>query len=304
MTAAWEPESLWIKAKLFVNHAMDESPDRAFEERALWATLGLELLAKCALARVSPLLIATPTEDGAALLAATGLISAEVEFTSAPAKTVFSRCARAFPPFNLSEALALTRSRNSYLHSGTPSFSPLPPEAWWPRYWSQASLLVSACGRDLESFVGYRRVDEVEAQLGKAKLAIEHRVEILMTSARQGLSRYTAGQMQQADARRWEQRGNLRAGFSHSEPEECPACQASGLLEGDSVLSTETQVERLGEDEFDVWVDVEVASDHFSCPNCHLVLNSPELVTCAGLPDTFFTHGDLEDFPEPEYGND
>jgi len=84
-----------MKSRLFINRAMDSAENRSFDEQALWASLSLELLAKAALARVSPLLIATPNEEGTNLLIASGLVEGEANFQSAPAKTVFTRCASA-----------------------------------------------------------------------------------------------------------------------------------------------------------------------------------------------------------------
>ena len=87
MTASFDPEGLWIKSCLFVNRALD--PDREFEEQAFWACCALELLGKSALARVSPLLIANPVDNGDSLLVASGLIDGRA--TSVQAKTVWSR---------------------------------------------------------------------------------------------------------------------------------------------------------------------------------------------------------------------
>ena len=70
-------EALWSKAKVFLNRAMDPGAERSFDEQALWASAALELLGKAALARVSPLLIAEPTEDGTNILIATGLIQGD-----------------------------------------------------------------------------------------------------------------------------------------------------------------------------------------------------------------------------------
>lgn len=64
MRDASDPDALWLKARLFINHAMDAGEPRSYDERALWASLALELLGKAALARVSPLLIAQPNEEG------------------------------------------------------------------------------------------------------------------------------------------------------------------------------------------------------------------------------------------------
>jgi len=82
LTAPYDHQALWAKAKVFLNRAMDTAPSRSFDEQALWASAALELLGKAALARVSPLLIAEPTEDGVNVLIATGLIEGTAKFTS------------------------------------------------------------------------------------------------------------------------------------------------------------------------------------------------------------------------------
>ena len=118
MSKPWDPDALFLKAKLFVNHAMDEE-GRQFDEQALWASLALELLAKAALGRVSPVLIAVPTEEGHSLLVASGLVDGDVRFTSVQAKTLFARCARAFKPFSEKESKAIAAARNDCLHPHT-----------------------------------------------------------------------------------------------------------------------------------------------------------------------------------------
>lgn len=103
MIQPYDSEALWLKAKLFINRAMD-SNDRSEDERSLWCSLGLELLAKAALARVSPLLIAAPTEEGRNLLIASGLISGEASMKTVGAQTLYKRCGWAFRPFDYQEA--------------------------------------------------------------------------------------------------------------------------------------------------------------------------------------------------------
>ena len=55
----------------------------------MWASAALELLGKAALARVSPLLIAAPNEEGLNILIATGLIEGNAKFVSVSASTIF-----------------------------------------------------------------------------------------------------------------------------------------------------------------------------------------------------------------------
>ncbi|WP_406105264.1 hypothetical protein [Micromonospora globbae] len=164
-----DEEALWLKAKLFLNHAMDDDEPRTFDEQALWASLALELLAKAALARVSPLLVASPTEDGTNLLIASGLVEGEGRFTSVKAHTLYSRCHKAFRPFSEREAQQITWARNEYLHGGAASFTAIPPNAWWPRYWAQAVILVNAQDKTLEELVGPDRVPLVEKHLAQTR---------------------------------------------------------------------------------------------------------------------------------------
>ena len=103
----------------------------------------------------------------------------------------------------------------------------------------------------------------------------------------------------------WQSNPDLTAGFSYREPESCPACGGTGTLEGDDD-SDKTYSYEGGDDYCDpisAWATSTVPTDYFSCPACHLVLDSYELIEQAGLPTTFDV---IDDDPpeEPDYGND
>lgn len=305
MTEPWDSDALWGKAKLFVNHALDTDVARTFDERALWASLALELLAKSALSRASPLLIAVPNEDGKNLLAAAGLTQDEATFKSISATTLFKRCARAFKPFNGDEAGRLADRRNSYVHSATPAISPIPEDAWWPRYWPLVQVLVHACDRDVEDLVGPEHVRTVEAALAENSRNVHERFEMLVERARQRLARFEAGEMRTAELRDWERPLDLSASLRYSTRADCPACGSDeGLLEGDEILQTATEAERVSETDYDVWLRLEVGADYFSCERCRCVLESYELLEASELPTSFEAVGDPADFWEPDYGND
>jgi hypothetical protein len=42
MASAFEYDALWMKSKLFINHATDDVEGRTFDERAMWASFALE----------------------------------------------------------------------------------------------------------------------------------------------------------------------------------------------------------------------------------------------------------------------
>lgn len=70
------------------------------------------------------------------------------------------------------------------------------------------------------------------------------------------------------------------------------------------VLDLNVQVEQSGDDDYYAWLEATVASDYFSCPLCHLVLDGFELISQAKLSESFNDVGDITAQMEPEYGND
>jgi hypothetical protein len=302
-TAPYDHEALWMKAKLFINRALDPA-EVAFDERALWAALALEVLAKAALARASPLLIAVPNEDGANLLIAAGLVEGSARFHSVAAKTLFARCHRAFKPFNERQAQSIVNARNEYLHGARPEFTSIPAEAWWPRYWAQAAILVNAMDRELSDLVGTDSVDTIERYLAQNAKNIESRVEMLIARAQQRLALIRAGTHSARLADEWSRQGELLAGLSHSTDVTCPACGTDGTLEGEQVLDAEPHYDQITEDDYDIWMDLRVAADYFSCKTCRLVLDGFELLEQAQLPTAFEDTGDYADYAAEEYGND
>lgn len=305
MSAPYDHEALWLKAKLFLNRAMDDEGVRFFDERALWASLALELLAKAALARQSPLLIAVPSEDGANVLIALGLIGGPARFESVPAKTLYSRCERAFKPFSKAEAGKITQARNEYLHGASADFTQIPEAAWWPRYWAQAVILVTACDREVEDLVGSSRATGVQDYLEQNKTNVQHRAQMLLERAKQRLAQYEAGTLPARVAREWQPGQALTAGFGYSQKEICPACGHQGEVEGQNVIDIRTEYEQIDEDDYDITDTLTVASDYFSCPHCGLVLDGYQILEEAGISPDFHVVRDGSDIPyQGEYGND
>ena len=308
MTAPYDHDALWAKAKVFLNRAMDHGPGRSFDEQALWASAALELLAKAALARVSPLLIAEPTEEELNILIATGLVQGNAQFTSVSASTVFKRCERAFKPFSAAEAMKFAAARNEYLHGSGIGFMAIPPQAWWPRYWSLAVTLTTAQDRDVEDLVGPDRLAAVEAHLARNAKNVEHRTEALIGRARQRLAQYRAGTLPTRIHAEWRSASELFTELPCYATQECPACGADGIVEGEDEKQVSFEYRYDLEDGSPVGAEArfEVPVSRFCCETCHLVLDDYEL-TQAGLPDSFEfvdMNAPWPELEEPEYGND
>ncbi|MFI7048965.1 hypothetical protein [Streptosporangium sandarakinum] len=301
MTSPYDHDALWIKAKLFINRAMDDD-FRSFDEQVLWAALALELLAKAALSKVSPLLVAEPTEEGTNLLIAIGLVAGDARFTSIKATTLFKRCHKAFKPFDQAEAIKIIKGRNEYLHSSGAGFMAIPSHAWWPRYWAQATTLITALDKDVSDFVGIDRMGVVQAYLEQDAKNVEQRTQALIERAKQRLQQHRDGNLPARVAREWQSDLDLRASLSYDTDAECPACAATGTLEGEDVLNAEVSY---NDEPDDIQVTLTIGAEYFSCPTCHLVLMGYKLIKQAGLPEEFEAEGDASYiYEESDYGND
>ena len=284
---------------------MDEDP-RSFDERAMWATLALELLAKAALATHSPILIADPNDD-ASLLGASGLVNSDSGFKSVRAITLYRRCKRAFGPFDEKRAEAFAGARNEYLHGSAIAFGAIPEHVWWADFWSLASPLIDAQDKDIEDFVGDRRAEIVQVHLQNNKKYLVQRVESLISRAKMRYADKLSGRISAARLKHWKSESDLRADLRYSTNCECPACGQSSLLEADDVENIRVETWGYSEEEYGYQGLADALADHFVCGHCQLVLNGYELLEEAGIETTFEVEDD--DFveqlaQESEYGNE
>ncbi|WP_417373698.1 hypothetical protein [Glutamicibacter protophormiae] len=305
MRPSFDSEGLWIKAKLFMNRAMDETP-RSFDERAMWASLALELLGKAALATHSPILIADPKDDSS-LLGASGLVSSEGNFKSVPAATIYRRCKRAFGPFDEKKAEIFAFARNDYLHGSGITFSSVPEERWWADFWGLASTLIDAQDKSIEDFVGDKRTYIVDGHLQNNNKYVAERAESLVGRAKTRYGEMTSGRLSTAQLGRWKAEFELRAGLRFSVSEECPACGKLGLLEAEDVENMRIETSGYSEDDYTVMGLADAAADYFVCGHCQLVLDGYELLVAAGIEPVFEVEDDdfIEQLSgEPDYGNE
>lgn len=299
---SYDQDALWVKAKLFINRVMDREPDRMFEERALWASFALELLGKAALARINPCLIALPTDDGKSLMVAAGASRDETKLKTIPAKAVFARCSVAFPPFNRHKADQIAANRNEYVHGPESGFYRIPENEWWPTFWAQVDILVTALDRTLEDLVGDDRVTLVEAQLNKNKDNVKTRVEALIKRALQRLQLIHEGSISQRVAAEIFGAKTIYLqefdGFA-----DCPACKDQANVSGDHIEDIDTVMidEEDGYGYGTEYLTVQV--DNLACGHCGLVLEGPEYVEASDAETSFEVERDYE--PEwEEYNNE
>ena len=265
----------------------------------MWAALAMELIGKSALSRANPLLIASPTEDGKNLLAASGLVGGEATFKTILARTVYERCSKAFKPFDSARAMRISEERNAYLHAAEPGFSEKPEDVWWSEFWGQAHILVEANDKDLHEFVGAAAVAQVEKHLARNKEHIKNVVQCRVERATQKWSLLSTTTL--PDVSPWQ----LMAGLRYSTVTSCPVCNRNALLEGED--AEDIEVDYAGNYDEEPYTPTATGTVHpvnFSCPTCGLVLDSWELLNEANLDEPFEVEIDDPYIYEPDYGND
>lgn len=287
----FDHEGLWNKAVLYINRATEPGDSRTPEERMLWASLSLELLAKSALAKINPLLVADPMDDGKSLLLAAGVGADTINFKTVAAKTAFSRCARAFPPFNYAEAMTLAGTRNEELHSAGIPFAQVHVASWWERFWAQAVILLTAQDRELGDLLQPTEVARAEEHLARNRENTARRAQALVERARQRFELRQQGRLSTRVANHMP--GRVMFIGEYDGDAECPACGASGDLIGGAVLDSEL----LEDPEYGLGPEIlTIGTDAFACSRCGLTLEGADLVVAAGIPETF----EVEQEYEPE----
>jgi hypothetical protein len=126
----WERDPLWAKARLYFERAFGERRDGPLF--GLWCSLGVELLARAALASVSPTLLAEHDSEHKYLLHALNRGSKLTPRRSIGTMRVFNLCHKLFDEFSVESVTAaafLVNQRNDELHTGINAFDE------YPRYW-------------------------------------------------------------------------------------------------------------------------------------------------------------------------
>ncbi|WP_424465404.1 hypothetical protein [Pseudoclavibacter helvolus] len=298
-TNIYGPSAFWIKARLFINRAMDDT--REFEERAFWASCSLELLAKTALAHISPLLVVTPSDAGAGMLVAAGARSDDRPGSTILANVLWQRCSTAFPGFNAEEAKKIAANRNEYVHGSGALFGKRTEEVWWAEFWAVTAPLVEHCDCTIEDFVGRVRAIQVENYLQRNREHVANALRTKIAHAQTQLRLFESNGLTPANHEAWK-RYRLVSGFTYETTATCPACETSGVLFGEEDISAETIYPDDLNGRNEPVVILEIAPESFDCPKCHLYITDLEMLEAANLHDSFEVERELEDADmEPDF---
>jgi hypothetical protein len=273
----WERDPLFAKSKLFFERAFDEPPESSLY--GLWCSLGLELLARSAVASVSPTLLAEPDEDHRFLLYALNRAPEKTPPKSIAAYQVFALCQTLFDSFSkedLKEAQALVNRRNAELHSAEDAFDHYPPNLWLPGFYRICRALVGVLGESLEELFGTDQARIADEILKESENEATSRVKATIAAHKRVFDAKTPEEQQAAMTAARENAARLS--FAHHHRVACPACQSDASVQGELFGD-----ERVTIEEAEVVVRRSVSPRTFSCTACGMKLSGFAELAAAGL---------------------
>jgi DNA-directed RNA polymerase subunit RPC12/RpoP len=275
----WSSSACFQKAKYYLQLMEDSTTDDL--QFGLWSALSLELLARAALAYISPSLLADLRDWR------------NIEYSLGRAPT-----AKKFKPSSISTAEVLLRlkellpefteemhgfcsqhveKRNAELHTGELAFASYKTSLWLPKFYLTCKALLTSIGKDLSGFV--RDADEAEVLIVSLS-------EAAAKSVNQDIAAYTKVWVNKTDEEK-EEASLVAANWATRQAGhrvECPACSSQALIHGSPSGSV---IRKLSEDEDEVEEKQRVIPASFECIACGLRIAGFSKLSACGLGDPF-----------------
>jgi hypothetical protein len=306
---AFDYEPLYNKSKVYIERAIRLHAAGDLEMCQLWASLALELVAKAALAKIHPALVADP-QDVDSLFAACGR-SFSTTRKSILAKTVFDRLRHVNPNFMQGDkdfCMDMANRRNAELHSGELPFAGMREGAWIPKFWRVCKLILDAQGKTLTDWLGVEEAAKAEAAIqtvktaevveGKFRTAADAFGRAYPTDEAKGLIRATTKFINTS----WQPLFG-RSPADAFQAHQCPVCKCEAAVSGERWNEEISAVERPDEPWVEL-VETTYVTSGFRCTVCQLKLDGREEMDLAGIEKEFVLTEEREPDYEPDYGND
>jgi hypothetical protein len=295
-TSAFSADIMLMKAQRYAEQMREVG---TYDWRyALWSSLALELLARAALAKVSPVLVADE-KKWTNLLAALGHSPKETKYAPRSISTseVLKRLGEIFAEFEEVHSFCVihTGRRNAELHSGESPFEGVSASKWHSQWYRSCQILLATMGLGLSEFFSSEEVNIALTLI--AASADEAAKAVLGDISAHKESWATFNDDDRKRARTivefWARRED-----GHRVP--CPSCGENALVTGDPCAAAKIKLEG------DTIVESqEHLPNKFECVACKLKINGLSRLTVAGLGDRYVktTKYDAAAYyaPEDEY---
>jgi len=255
------------------------------------------LLARAALAPVSPTILAQPDRDQKNLLHVVHRESELLFPKSIAATLVFDLCKRMFPVFSEEDhkvASALLNRRNAELHSGAAAFDDYRPSQWLAGFYHSCKSLATVLGESLESLFGEEEAKFAEGMLAENRDNTKREV-ISAIAAHKKVFEAKSSEEQEVARIEAEELG-LELSTQRHHRVTCPACGCTA-----TVIGRPFGKEHVSHDVIDeIVVRQAVSPTEFSCSACGLKLLTYAQLETAGLGDPYTRKTTYS--PEEYYG--
>jgi hypothetical protein len=308
----WSAEALFSKALLYIGEMEGHTTDDW--QHRLWATLSLELIARAALANISPTLLADRQSWRNIHYALGHPWTAPKKVPiSIGIKEVLEILQELIPEFTneLKDAcVEQCGHRNAELHSGENAFAGSGTSSWLPQYYASCKVFLESMGKGLgDLFTEVKLAERLIASIqDTAAKSVGKDIDTHKKLWQEKNGDDQAASTQQATA--WASR---HAGHRVT----CPACANPALLRGKGQGGVATEI---GQDE--VIQKQTMLPSTFECIACGLKISGLSKLSASGLGDAFtatttlspaeyfglYTEQDLDEArasaAEPEYEED
>jgi hypothetical protein len=307
---SWDRDSLWAKACVYIERAFEESKEDPLF--GLWAALGLELLARSAVAHVSPTLLAEADREHRYLLHALGKGSERVPKKSLSSVQVLQLCSTLFDEFSDEEkktCTAIINRRNEELHSGTCAFEEYPSSQWLAGFYRACKALCDCQGKAFKDLFGKEEAENAEQLLAEKRTEVKGSVESKIAAHKKVFKGKNMEDQEEA-AKTAEKKARELSWQGHHKAT-CPACGSSASISGNAYGQ-----DQVSHEEGEVVVRQPVSPHGFQCSACGLNLSSYAELEVAGMggrytrtstysPEEYFGLVDPNSFePDLEYDNE
>jgi hypothetical protein len=280
----WSADALYSKSQTFMTRAHEQPVDSQLF--AFWASLALELLCRAALAKVHPVLLADPREDGS-ILYAFGVEPAKPP-KSIVTKAIVIRCTLLVGGFTedmATHCAFMADQRNSELHSGSVGFDDFDNSAWLPSTYEVIEVLLKHLGKDFNDFLGQEHAKTAVEMLRDRRETIKKEVLDRISAAQKLFEQLTP----EEKSKRAQQRADtLKDLFQENRwllrETKCPACGLSATMAGNVVGRGPVRI-----DESSTTIDreVRILPTKFRCTHCELKLDGFQELRQANLGNVY-----------------
>lgn len=311
----WSKDALFSKAKIYFEKAETEDKDSVFF--GIYCALGMELVARAALANISPTLLAEPDNDHKNLLYALELKDANGKPKSIMTNKVIALCGELIPHFDVDlqkVATSMTIRRNEDLHTGGGGFAEYNIDNWQADFYKSCQVLSESMGESLDTLFGKEiaqmATEIIQQDSEKVKKAVLDNI-----SARKKTYNEDLRNSPDEVAKTIEQSMKTIAEKTHRgyHRVKCPCCGNDALIYGKEPMYGREAIENE-----DVVIRKDITASHFHCDVCKLHLSSYAELKSAELPlhytNTYYISPTeyfdididalMEAYPYEEYSND